>query len=512
MSQLPTLAPRPPGDRPPVVERPSNKEHSEEEWEEKKDLIRRLYIQDNRKLSEIMATLEAKHGFAATEQMYKKRLKKWNIRKRAYRKNLCDSNQSSPGVGTDDDAIKVEDDVEEIPRRPSEPPTVMVHSPRSSYAELEMVLDSVFSWSQVKLESFGASSDPMSKYLAAPNQPPIQDSRTMYRTFELAFDLWNHGKGKMAGKAARKGFYVLEFVLTDDHPDLLWHVLDTMYDMLDRGHLQLLGMFLQHARVLAQQHLPPNHPLSRILKQLTHCDYQSDEGRRFVCHLLRQAWLRNVDMVGSRIGSRAPQHLWLYEQLIWDGRTRLRRESGLAERQGKMADALEELVHHHHHDDDHRHHVKQQQQQQQPAANAADDKAQHERLRVDALMLEFTQMDLGDRKKAETLAVDLINRTGCSDATAAADARSNARFHAYARKMLGRLHEERRDWDGAEENLRLAIAKREAAHGTASNLRVIRDMWVLAAYFERSGRADVATRIAQDAVSRAEMYLVDVPE
>lgn len=47
-------------------ERPSNKEHNEEEWNSKKYLIEELYIVENRKLNETMAIMESRHGFAAT--------------------------------------------------------------------------------------------------------------------------------------------------------------------------------------------------------------------------------------------------------------------------------------------------------------------------------------------------------------------------------------------------------------------------------------------------------------
>ena len=355
------------------------------------------------------------------------------------------------------------------------------------YANLENVLASVFTWSRAKLESNIVDSDPMSMYLAHPNHPPIQDSRTMYRTFELVFDLWNHGKGDLAGMAARRGFYALEFVLTDDHPDLIWHVLDTIYDMADRGHLQLLGMFIEHASVLAHRQLPIQHPLLRILEQLRQCDYQTEQGRAYVCYLLRQAWLQNVELLSGHIGSLRSEKLWLYEQLIWDGRTRLRKGSELARSRDAMNNALEALAEKHRQD------------------NNPDES---DRLRIEALMLEFTQMDLGDKEKAEQLACDLLQRTEGESSTSPM---SSARFHAYARKMLARIQEDRQEWDPAEENMRLAIRKREAAHGTNNNLRVIRDMWVLAAYFQRAGRVIDAEKITEDALSRAQRCLeVDI--
>ena len=65
-SRLPMLAPRLPGTVPAVADRAMSREHSEGEWVAMRALIERLYIRENRKLVEVMATLETKHGFAAT--------------------------------------------------------------------------------------------------------------------------------------------------------------------------------------------------------------------------------------------------------------------------------------------------------------------------------------------------------------------------------------------------------------------------------------------------------------
>ncbi|ENH60791.1 hypothetical protein FOC1_g10015593 [Fusarium oxysporum f. sp. cubense race 1] len=428
-SLLPVLAPRLPGCPPAVDDRTYTKEHTEEEWESMRNVIRKLYIQENRKLNETMAILQARYGFAATEQMFKKRLKKWGLRKRTYRKGQPGSAASTPldttecsGTSTFDEQSSSSSSAspEEHQDDPTTSMALIQPSNTGPYSDLEQVLGGVFNWSQSKLEIFPVMSDPMSEYLATPNSPPIRDSRTMYRIFELVFDLWFHGKGDLAGMAARRGFYVLEFVLSDDHPDLIWHVLDTIYDML------------------------------------RYCDYQSDEGRKYLCHLLRQAWLRNVNLLGQHIETSDAHRLWLYEQLIWDGRTRLRTSSS--------TDA--------------------------------------DQLRVEALRLEFTQMDVGDKKKAEELAINLLDLTRTEQGP-----RSNDRFHAYACKMLARVQESRQEWDTAEQNLRHAISKREVAHGANNNLRVIRDMWVLAAHYQKAGRQADANEITADALSRAQRYL-----
>ncbi|EEU48487.1 uncharacterized protein NECHADRAFT_74679 [Fusarium vanettenii 77-13-4] len=457
---LPVLAPRLPGCPPAVDDRTYTKEHTEEEWEAMREVIKRLYIRDNRKLNETMAILQARHGFAATEQMFKKRLKKWNLRKRTYRKSPSGSTASTPAqiaeaycqsavtaeTETVDDqtAASSSSPEEQSPEEVNDTSMALIRPSNNAgpYANLEQVLGSVFSWSQSKLDTYPVASDPMSRYLANPNHPPIQDSRTMYRTFELVFDLWYHGKGNLAGLAARRGFYVLEFVLSEDHPDLVWHVLDTIFDMLNTHSS---GFYNNYGHVIINQ----------IKGGVTYAIYYSSD----------------------------PQRLWLYEQLIWDGRTRLRKGSELAKRQDAMYHALETMA---------------EAQDHGPTVDDSD------RLRIEALRLEFTQMDVGDKKKAEELALNLLNHTSSDTGMGS---RSSDRFHAYARKMLARVQQDRQEWDTAEQNLQYAIYKREAAHGTLNNLRVIRDMWVLAAHYQKAGRQGDADAITSDALSRAQLYL-----
>ncbi|TWU77931.1 hypothetical protein ED733_005338 [Metarhizium rileyi] len=472
MSQLPLLAPRPPGDALLISCKQNPKDHTEGEWEARRQVIESLYICENRKLVDTMAIMTSKYGFAATGQMYKKRLKKWNLRKRSYRTTPKDAADSNPApVAAIGGLVK-----------PAAEKTIARIIKLGPYAGLELILENVRTWSLCKLESRHLAPDPMVRYLANPNQPPIQDSRTMYRTFELVFDLWHHGKGQLAGMAARRAFYVLEFVLAEDHPDLVWHVLDTIYDMADRGHIQLLGIFLAHANELSVRRFPQEHPLLKILQQLTKCDFQTQVGREQVCHLLRSAWLRNVDILSDYIGSPGVSRLWLYEQLIWDGRTSLRRDCDLQRKEETMMTALTDL---------------------RRDADLDPRMSELDKMRIMALMLEYTQMDLGDRQRAEELAICLLNQTSLDKQAS----RSSARFHAYARKMLARLQEHRQHYVQAEENLKNAVETRVAAHGTRSDLRVIRDMWVLAGHYQRTGRGEVAGQIVGDAISRAEQYL-----
>lgn len=77
--------------------------------------------------------------------------------------------------------------------------------------------------------------------------------------------------------------------------------------------------------------------------------------------------------------------------------------------------------------------------------------------------------------------------------------------------MLARLYADRFDWAIAEQNLKWAINKREIAHGAKTNLRVVRDMWVLAGHFRRTGQMVETEMVVEDAINRARQYLEDIP-
>ncbi|ERF74625.1 hypothetical protein EPUS_00755 [Endocarpon pusillum Z07020] len=54
---------------------------SEEEWDRHKDIIRNLYVEENKTLEELMALMLRDHSFRATKKMYKMRFAKWGLHK-----------------------------------------------------------------------------------------------------------------------------------------------------------------------------------------------------------------------------------------------------------------------------------------------------------------------------------------------------------------------------------------------------------------------------------------------
>jgi hypothetical protein len=341
------------------------------------------------------------------------------------------------------------------------------------------MLNTASSWTLAKLDSMATAEDPMSQYLACPERLSMTNTRTMYRMFELVFDLWHQQKGSLAGMAARKAFLALETALQSDHADLLWHVLDVVYDMLEKGHLLLLQFFFEHALALCPK--PARHPVVQILKQLQRADYQTVQGRQHCCLLLRQAWLRNVELLRTQIGKASSGYLWLLEQLIWDGRSGLRSNSALQSSKDIVMEALLTL---------------ESDAMAEQSGGDATDKV----LRICALRLEYALMDLGNDSQAEQVALHLLHQ-------ATDNSRCHARFQAYARKMLARIYEKRGNLVAANKLFVSAISSREAAHGASSDLRVIRDMWVLVSYLRRVGRTLEADALAGKAIERAAFFV-----
>ncbi|KAK2007398.1 hypothetical protein LZ32DRAFT_662930 [Colletotrichum eremochloae] len=75
-TSVPITAPQTALDRP-RVPRPE----SQGDWNAKKDVIRRLYLDENLPLKDIIDVMSKEHSFSATERMYKRQFQKWNWKK-----------------------------------------------------------------------------------------------------------------------------------------------------------------------------------------------------------------------------------------------------------------------------------------------------------------------------------------------------------------------------------------------------------------------------------------------
>lgn len=190
--------------------------------------------------------------------MYKKQIKKWGLTKRAQReattagtRSLTEwmrrqyllSRQEINSIGT----------TQQTHRRDILRPIIVagpdVHTPERA---LQQVLTIISNWVYGVIE------------LSKVKSRICFSSIEMYQTFTLAMELFSLNYGSLAGLAIRKVFIQLEDAIQDFNIDLVWNLVDMMYEMTMAGQNQLLGIFTGHLYSVAQQKLRAEHPLRRF--------------------------------------------------------------------------------------------------------------------------------------------------------------------------------------------------------------------------------------------------------
>lgn len=99
-------------------------------------------------------------------------------------------------------------------------------------------------------------------------------SREMLQTFTLAADLLLKNEGLRAGKAMRKVFLQLEDAIHDLNVDVMWNMLDIVYELSTLKQNTLLDIFTRHLSAISQQRLPSTHPIAELAHQMLHLDAQ----------------------------------------------------------------------------------------------------------------------------------------------------------------------------------------------------------------------------------------------
>lgn len=141
------------------------------------------------------------------------------------------------------------------------------------------VFHNISKFNEARLESVLALEDGVPRSSLAFNPMgtfyPV-DSLEVYGLFSLATALYRRDLGRLAGKAIRKAFIVVESALQNLDVHFLWEFIDIMYGMIIRGQRGLLAMFLAHVAALSYRLLPPTHPVTEAFTQLAQ---HSDEDK-----------------------------------------------------------------------------------------------------------------------------------------------------------------------------------------------------------------------------------------
>ncbi|EXJ61379.1 uncharacterized protein A1O5_11937 [Cladophialophora psammophila CBS 110553] len=257
---LPPLVPRPRWPAAHAVPAPQLLP-THKEWAALYSEIERLYIRERRKLRYIMQYMEREHAFKATEQMYKKRFAKWGFQKNSRR-----SSAAVPTLMKDESKKGPSRQLDPRGERGSVPPF-----PGFAHDEglILMFLTSVRICSMAFFEHIQSNHGILaSQRQPQTNQPWPEQTDKISFTFKLVMDLLDQGHGNLAGRMARKGFLLIEDMLSLEGPALVWNLLEMMHHMVALRHPQLFQMFLAHLTALIDGRMPKSHPISAMLRGL----------------------------------------------------------------------------------------------------------------------------------------------------------------------------------------------------------------------------------------------------
>jgi tetratricopeptide (TPR) repeat protein len=271
--------------------------YSVEEWENRRELITRLYSREGKTLKEVQRIL-TQDGFPATPRMFKQRIRAWKLdknnkehemnailritqrRKSTGKESICHLRGRTVDVAeirryfsrkgirdfelidTDGDIspeIRVSTPVDELLARAQTPRLLALPE---SFQSLQIVNDQTRSYIYGTYESRWQSSLPL--YTSRDNCEILE-----WRTFLFdAMDLIEVGKCPPAFTLLNKVYDRVASVLREQHPSLLGEILELASTYKRPSQLQFREQFLQFLARMASIILGATHALTRLLDQL----------------------------------------------------------------------------------------------------------------------------------------------------------------------------------------------------------------------------------------------------
>jgi len=189
--------------------------------------------------------------------MYKKRLAKWGFRKNTKRGETAGASLTLINETHENHQV--------LP--PGEPTAVALSPGLDPIESLKlMVLTGVQTWSLAFFESLKLRVvSEQQPYSGAQLTSPVKE---MSSAFKLVVDLLDRGHGLLAGRVARKAFILAEDMFVSEAPILLWNLLEMMHHVVTRHHAQLFHLLLTHLTTLVDDQMPKAHPFSVMLRGL----------------------------------------------------------------------------------------------------------------------------------------------------------------------------------------------------------------------------------------------------
>lgn len=440
--------------------------HSAEEWTALAPVIKKLYVEEHRKLAEVMSILERQYGFKATEQMYKKRFTAWGLSKN--RKRVIRTTKDFDGS-----------------RRRQNGKTAVIRGTRAGEYVLtldkeligqypaETALYSIAAWANGNFDGTQWLQTNQRLGVSATSSGPVTyPSTQMYQDVALSQALLDRQQGRLAGLAVRKAFWQLEEVIKVGDPGMMRNLVDIIFQMIQLKHDPLLRMLLSQLTSLASHRLPRLHPLVQYFQQIPKSDN--------LAVLLKTTYRCFVERFHKRMDD---SFYWMYDNWVWDSSIRSIDTDPETDYK-RITEALQALS----------------------LNTEAVESSQVTRSHLGLLANTELMRSDGFEKTSATAVLQMLKQ----DELDAEAKPKDPRIHVYMRTAAVKRAIDSQDWEKVNEIMKSNIERLETIYGRDSR-EVIRELWSLEKVMRKAGNYEEADTIEQETLQRIDLYLSEVP-
>ncbi|KAK8088680.1 hypothetical protein PG997_003641 [Apiospora hydei] len=264
--------------------------YGEETWHAMYPHIRRLYLDEDRKLDEVMKYMEAHFSFRPTFRKY--RVRQDHDRSATPREQRIQPG-STPGA-TKSLVLPTKSYPIDLPVLPAQPSPVPSHQANLRY--LTKVRDWATSYFDNGQPAQEASLEPRAPHLAA---------EFVNTSFKLVDELLQRDHGQLAGRVARQAFARAEDLFCGETPVLLMNLSELIYTIASREQLRLFELFVDYLLSLAEAKYGYGHPLPQ----------KAAAGEIDLSALLEQGALVGSNIICIKVD---PHDRVLLSGVIWD--------------------------------------------------------------------------------------------------------------------------------------------------------------------------------------------------
>ncbi|KAH0537364.1 hypothetical protein FGG08_005843 [Glutinoglossum americanum] len=301
---------------------PDTNQCPEQEWEQMKPIIHRMYLEEGKTLDDVMSTLSLVYHFHASEKMYKSRFTKWGFAKYSKKggSGRDDRHHATAPQRRRKRPLIARGPAKSLVRRRLHCPTApvsLLESP-DRYRRKELTVHCVQNYISALFQSKGWMADMFS---ISPPAGTADHSAGWRQVEDQCFGV----SVLIQGSSIKHAFQTLDGVFQSlkplaaaSDPSIVvkfWPMCHRLHGIcVSLDDRQLLYAFLRHFRELTKNYFGTKHPVFLLLNALSHVEWDA------MISTLRVGYLKSIHCMESVIGADHTTVLSMWSNYIkyWD--------------------------------------------------------------------------------------------------------------------------------------------------------------------------------------------------